>query len=83
MTSKNEWKRKFGLAASKPFQPPSPIIVFSHFTGFPGVSHVPLSCVPPWSSCGLCGLAVTLIHWSVDRPSLIPSSLDGIAESIC
>src|SRR5918995_1627028 len=82
-TSKNEWKRKFGRATSKPFQPPSPIIVFSHFTVSPGVSQVPLSCVPPWSSTGLCGLAFTLIHCSVERPSLIPSSFDGIRESIC
>src|SRR5262249_39608089 len=27
--------------------------------------HVPLSCVPPWTSLGFRGLMVTLMNWSV------------------
>src|SRR5512139_1537301 len=68
---------------SKPDWPPSPIIVFSHLTGLPVDSHVPLSCVPPWTSFTLNGFTDRLWNWSVDSPLFMLSSFDGIAESIC
>ena len=56
------WKRKSGMAASKPDWPPSPIIVFSHRFVLPCVSHVPLSCVPPWTIFELNGLTERLMN---------------------
>src|SRR5512136_148595 len=59
------------------------MIVFSHLTGLPSDSQVPLSCVPPWRTFTLNGLTERLWNWSVGSPLFRLSSLDGIAESIC
>ena len=77
------WKRKLGLAASKPDWPPSPIIVFSHFTGLPGVCHVPLSCVPPWSRLTLNGLTDRLWNCSVGEALVQALQLVGTRDSSC
>src|SRR4029078_2256045 len=81
--SKNVWKRKLGSLASNPDWPPSPIIVFSHFDGFPCVCQVPLSCVPPWSRFELNGLTERLWDCSVGEPLLRDSSFVGTLDRSC
>ena len=80
---KKVWKRKAGSPTSKPDWPPSPIIVFSHLVGLPGVCHVPLSCVPPCSTLTLNGLTERLWNCSVDSPLFMPVSLLGTRDSSC
>src|SRR5919197_221994 len=81
--SKYVWNRNDGSATSKPDWPPSPTIEFVHRTGLPSVVHVPLSCVPPWSTLTLNGLTDRLWNCSVVSPWLMPWSRVGTRESIC
>src|SRR5690348_15147699 len=79
----NVLKRYDEFVALKPDWPPSPYMICGHVVGEPYVSHVPLSCVPPWRCFGLSGATDRLWNCSVDRPSFRLDRRVGTAESNC